>query len=312
MAPLPFNRVAILEALTARLKAPSRPRHPLALFDWDGTLVGTDTGDLLFFHAARAGLLAMPQAPLAQCLPWLTPAGATLLERLVDGSQHGDQDLWMEQLTAYYGDGVTPEGQSAFLPWQTNHFQPSYAILGPLLASAAPSQLRRELRTMLREGILARGHQPMPGGQRLGLHIALVKPLAEMFLVARLLKLKVIVVSASPQALVEEGLNWFGLQADAVLGLRCNPDGTLAHPGGDAPNPCIPYGEGKNAWIDWYLRQQGLEGAEVLLAAGNSLGDRPMLRRATTARIFVQEGPKRPALGFRDKVPLWIMSEPRL
>jgi hypothetical protein len=306
---VPFNEAAVLRALEARLGGTPAPVNPIAVFDWDGTLVGTDTGDLLFFHAARRGLLELPPLPLQDSLPWLTPAGAGMLARLAEGARRGDAEAWTRELLCYYAGGITTEGEAAFLPLASDHFQPSYAILGPLLASLPETQFRAEARLLMQEGAGAQGHISLPGGHFLKRQIQPLRPLVDLFCAVRRRGLPVLVVSASPQILVEEGLRFLGLKPDAVLGLRCNPDGTLAHPGGEAPSPCIPYGEGKNAWIDWYLREGGLGEAELLLAAGNSLGDLPMLGRATAARVFVQEGPKAPTLPFRDQVPLWVLKE---
>ncbi|MFI5546421.1 haloacid dehalogenase-like hydrolase [Streptomyces sp. NPDC051815] len=295
---------------------PHRPgrARPVAVFDWDNTVVKNDVGDATMFwllrnsrirqpahgdwsttsrfltpEAARAladacGALARPGAPL----PTGTPAGAGCAD----------------EVNAVYGTASTRTGAAAFAGWDRRTMEPAYAWLPQLMQGWTAREIRGFAAAARAENLAA----PVGATQQVGTGRAtgwvryydqqkdLVKSL-------RKAGFDVWISSASPQPVVEVWAEGVGIGADRVIGIR----NTTTRGGAyttrlqgcgsvrDGADTMITYIDGKRCWINQEV--YGVRGAAAehvqpasrrpVFAAGDSDTDVSFLRDATALRLVV-------------------------
>ncbi|MFH7599319.1 haloacid dehalogenase-like hydrolase [Streptomyces racemochromogenes] len=292
---------------------PHRPGSdkPVAVFDWDNTVVKNDVGDATMFWLLRNGKIRRP-ADWKTTSRYLTPAAAQALATACDPLARPGSPLptgtpegaaCADEINAVYGTAATRTGAPAFTGWDHRTIEPAYAWLPQLLQGWTPGQVRSFAAAARTENLAA----PVGAEQRVGTGTAtgwvryydqqrdLIKNLQSA-------GFDVWISSASPQPVVEVWAQGAGVAADHVIGIRnTTRDGKLtAHLQGcgsvaDGADTMITYVDGKRCWINQEVF--GVRGAAAekvrpaarrqVFAAGDSDTDVTFLRDATALRLVV-------------------------
>ncbi|GAA0291838.1 haloacid dehalogenase-like hydrolase [Streptomyces polychromogenes] len=289
---------------------PGRTR-PVAVFDWDNTVVKNDVGDATMFWLLRNGKIRRPadwkstsryltpaadHALTTACAPLARP-GAPLPTGTPEGAACADE------INSVYGASATRTGAPAFAGWDHRTTEPAYAWLPQLMQGWTPAQVRGFAAAARTENLAA----PIGAKQQVGTTTAtgwvryydqqrdLIKNLQRA-------GFDVWISSASPQPVVEVWAQGAGVAADHVIGIRnTTRDGKLTtHLQGcgtvpDGADSMITYVDGKRCWINKEVF--GVRGAAAekvqpaprrqVFAAGDSDTDVTFLRDATALRLVV-------------------------
>ncbi|WP_405788287.1 haloacid dehalogenase-like hydrolase [Streptomyces sp. NBC_00029] len=295
---------------------PYRPggARPVAVFDWDNTVVKNDVGDATMFWLLRNGRIRQPAAgdwsttsrhltpaatgALADACAALARPGAPLPTATAAGTACADE------INSVYGNAATRAGAPAFAGWDRRTTDPSYAWLAQLMQGWTAREIRGFAAAARTENLAA----PVGATQQVGSGTAtgwvryydqqrdLVKGLQRA-------GFDVWISSASPQPVVEVWAKDVGIKADRVIGIR-NTTTTggkfTPHLQGcgsvrDGADTMITYIDGKRCWINKEIF--GVRGAAAekvqpaarrhVFAAGDSDTDISFLRDATALRLVV-------------------------
>lgn len=235
---------------------PHRPGRtkPVAVFDWDNTVVKNDVGDATMFWLLRSGRIRQPAAgDWSTTSRFLTPAATEALAGacgtlarpgtpLPTGTPAGA--ACADEINAVYGTAATRTGAAAFAGWDRRTTEPSYAWLPQLMQGWTAREVRGFAAAARTENLAA----PVGATQRVGSGTAtgwvryydqqkdLVKGLQKA-------GFDVWISSASPQPVVEVWAQGIGIKADHVIGIRnttthdgkFTPTSRAADPSGTAP-----------------------------------------------------------------------------
>lgn len=291
---------------------PSREK-PVAVFDWDNTVVKNDVGDATMFWLLRNGKIRQPAGgDWTTTSRYLTPAAAQALATacgplarpgapLPTGTPAGAPCA--DELNAVYGTAATRAGAAAFAGWDHRTIEPAYAWLPQLTQGWTASEVRGFAAAARTENLAA----PVGTKQQVGTTTAtgwvryydqqrdLIKGLQKA-------GFDVWISSASPQPVVEVWAQGVGVKADHVIGIRnTTRNGKLtAHLQGcgsvkDGADTMITYIDGKRCWINkevFGVRGPAAEKVQPasrrqVFAAGDSDTDIAFLRDATALRLVV-------------------------
>ncbi|MEU8464976.1 haloacid dehalogenase-like hydrolase [Streptomyces sp. NPDC029003] len=296
---------------------PYRPNRakPVAVFDWDNTVVKNDVGDATMFWLLRNGKIRQPAGgDWTTTSRYLTPAAAQALATacgplarpgtpLPTGTPQGA--ACADELNAVYGTAATRTGAAAFAGWDRRTIEPAYAWLPQLTQGWTAAEVRRFAAAARAENLAA----PVGATQRVGTSTTATGWVRyydqQRDLIKGLQKagFDVWISSASPQPVVEVWAQGVGVRADHVIGIRNTtaPGGAFtAHLQGcgsveDGADTMITYVDGKRCWINKEVF--GVRGAAAekvqpaarrqVFAAGDSDTDISFLRDATALRLVV-------------------------
>ncbi|WP_420873560.1 haloacid dehalogenase-like hydrolase [Mycobacterium riyadhense] len=279
---------------------------PLALFDWDNTMVRNDIGNATFFWMVRNSKIRQPaNRDWTTTSAYLTPRAAAALAaacgELADPGQPlptGANAGCADELVSVYTNRETRSGATAFGNFNHRRMQPSDAWAAQLLAGWSETEVTGFAAAARQENLDA----PEKAEQTVGTshQIGWVRYYAQMRdLVATLQAngFDVRVVSASAEPIVRLWAADVGIAADRVMGVRTVYDGDvltarLATCGGE---PSIPYNEGKRCRVneqvfgvpDAAAFQQLPQGRRQAFGAGDSDGDVTFISDATALRLVL-------------------------
>ncbi|MEW2415726.1 haloacid dehalogenase-like hydrolase [Streptomyces sp. NPDC046866] len=292
---------------------PSRAK-PVAVFDWDNTVVKNDVGDATLYWLLRNGRIRQPAAgDWTTTSRHLTPAAASALAAACTGLAAPGSPLptgtpegtaCADEIAAVYGTAATRAGAAAFAGWNHRTTEPAYAWLPQLMQGWTAAEVRGFAAAARTENLAA----PVGATQQVGSGTATgwVRYYDQQKdLIAALQKagFDVWISSASPQLVVEVWAAGVGIRADHVIGIRNTtaPGGALTpHLQGcgsvpDGADTMTTYIDGKRCWINKEVF--GVRGAAAekvqpaarrqVFAAGDSDTDVSFLRDATALRLVV-------------------------
>ncbi|MFG2619736.1 haloacid dehalogenase-like hydrolase [Streptomyces sp. NPDC048507] len=296
---------------------PYRPDRtkPVAVFDWDNTVVKNDVGDATMFWLLRNGKIRQPAGgDWTTTSRYLTPAAARALATacgplarpgtpLPTGTPRGA--ACADELNAVYGTAATRTGAAAFAGWDRRTIEPAYAWLPQLTQGWTAAQVRGFAAAARAENLAA----PVGATQRVGTSTAATgwvryyDQQRDLIKGLRQAGFDVWISSASPQPVVEVWAQGVGVKADHVIGIRnttTRGGAFTAHLQGcgsvkDGADTMITYVDGKRCWINKEVF--GVRGAAAekvqpaarrqVFAAGDSDTDISFLRDATALRLVV-------------------------
>lgn len=225
-------------------------QNPVFACDADGTLWSGDVGEDVFHAALGVGLLREQARP------------ALVREAAAHGlDPSGSANELAARLFAAHLDGRYPERRA-------------YAMMAWCYAGFA----RTEFAALVREALT-----------RTQLAARLHAELEPVFELARAEAVRIVIVSASPWAVVCEGVRLWQLDADAVIGARQRLDGELIL---DELDGTVPYAEAKPEAL-----RRLVGNADLVASFGDSVFDLELLQAAA---VGVAVRPK-PAL--RERLP---------
>ncbi|MCY0959458.1 haloacid dehalogenase-like hydrolase [Streptomyces sp. H27-H5] len=296
---------------------PYRPNRdkPVAVFDWDNTVVKNDVGDATMFWLLRNGRIRRPaDGDWTGTSRHLTPAAAEALAAACDRLARPGAPLptgtpagadCADEINAVYGTTATRSGAAAFAGWDRRTTEPGYAWLSQLTRGWTAREVRGFAAAARAENLAA----PVGAKQRVGTTTTATGWVRyhdqQKDLIGALRKagFDVWISSASPQPVVEVWARGVGIAADHVIGIRntTTRDGRYtAHLQGcgsvkDGADTMITYIDGKRCWINKEVF--GIRGAAAekvqpaarrqVFAAGDSDTDISFLRDATALRLVL-------------------------
>jgi phosphoserine phosphatase len=311
---LPENR-ARLERTIAELGRggarfdPARP--PVAVFDWDNTMMRGDIGDLVLAHAIENELLFAPEdwsrvAPLTEAALAVlardcrAEPGAPLPTRSPECARAIAEIVW---------EG-TASGAPAFPIPRARFYRGDYYLLSQLFAGHGEDELRAIARAAFDAAVRAPvGNVETIGGVEIDRFARLHAPMVELVRALESAGWQPWIVSASPQVVVEVVAAEAGIPRERVIGVRLprGADGRLVNGvaecgEGELDTPVMPWFEGKRCWIQRAIfgvpeSEQRVPQSDPrwrpALAAGDSDGDTPMLQSATALRVVLDRHERR-------------------
>ncbi|GHE49640.1 putative conserved lipoprotein LppF [Streptomyces vinaceus] len=295
---------------------PYRPGRakPVAVFDWDNTVVKNDVGDAQMYWLLRNGRIRQPAAgDWTTTSRYLTPAAARALADACGALARPGAPLptgtpagagCADELAAVYGTAATRSGAAAFAGWDHRTIEPAYAWLPQLMQGWTANEVRGFAAAARAENLAA----PIGAVQQVGSGsvtgwVRYYDQQKDLIQGLRKAGFDVWISSASPQPVVEVWAKGVGVAADHVIGIR-NTTTTggkfTAHLQGcgsvkDGADTMITYIDGKRCWINKVVF--GVRGAAAekvqpaarrqVFAAGDSDTDISFLRDATALRLVV-------------------------
>jgi phosphoserine phosphatase len=283
--------------------------RPLAVFDWDNTIIKNDISDQTFFWLLRHDKLLQPKnRDWSTTSTWMTRAGARALRRACGSLAAPGRPLptstntrCADELLSFRKDAETTGGDAAFAGFNHRRMEGSYAWMAQLMAGRTPATARAYA-AAARKLALAR---PRGATQKVGSgrEVAWVRYYTQQRDLVRTLQaagFDTWVISASPQEWADVWSAGAGFQAGHTVGIRTvRRDGRITTAlkgcGGtaDGSNEVMTYIDGKRCWINQAIL--GIQGAAALqpapearrqaIAGGDADTDITMLRDATGIRI---------------------------
>lgn len=318
---------AMIDMLGRGTAAFDESAPPVAVFDWDNTVIKNDIGDASLFYALRTGQLRQPRERRWQYTsPYLTVDAAQALSTACDGLAAAGEPLPTQlpagqacanEILSAYSKGKTVAGKAAFAGWNYRRMEPTYAWAAQLLAGLTPQEARSLGAAAMAGGLWA----PLGATQQVGSDksipawLRINEPMHDLIATLQRAGFDVWVVSASQQHIVEAAAAHVGIAADHVIGIRnverggaltadiqgCGdvPDGQNDG-GGPASagsgNSLITYIDGKRCWINKIIygdrsAQALVKTADVrrrqVFAAGDSDTDLTFLQDATALKLVL-------------------------
>ncbi|MBI2698577.1 MULTISPECIES: haloacid dehalogenase-like hydrolase [Mycobacterium] len=299
-----------INAMIGRLGTCGKPgtTAPLALFDWDNTMIRNDIGHATFFWVIRNSKVRQPaRGDWTTTSPFLTPAAATALgaacgslappgQILPTGSGPGTGCA--DELVSIYSDGQTRSAQAAFAGFNHRRFKPVDAWLLQLLAGWTDAEVTGFAAAARQENLDApQGAEQTVGSTRQTAWVRYYQQMRDLVGALQANGFDVRVISASPELVVRVWAADVGVPADRVMGVLTDHDGgvltpRLAYCGGE---PSMPFNEGKRCRINQQVL--GITGPAAfaaapeprrqVFAAGDSDGDVTFVSDATELRLVL-------------------------
>ena len=320
---LPENRAALNALLASRGRTsaafdPMRP--PVAVFDWDNTVLKNDIGDATFFWMVNNDKILQPPArDWSLTNSALTTAARAALNAACDGLAAPGAPLptgagtaaanaCADTLYAIYSLGRVPPGGAAdAAAWTgevTTTINQPYAWLAQLMAGYRPQDIRDFAQAAFDENNWA----PIGATQTVGTlttatgYVRIYEQMADLIDALDAAGFDVWIVSASPQYAVEQVAREVGIERDHVVGIRSVvTEGRLTYdlqgcgPVADREDTLITFDEGKRCWINQVIfhipAATALERAPVaqrpVLVGGDSDTDIAMIKDATDVKVVL-------------------------
>lgn len=247
----------------------SAAAKPIALFDWDNTVVKNDVGDAITFYMIAQGKVRQPpnqdwkltnkfmtnDAALALTAACGTTvaAGQPLPTNTVAGAACANEMLSM------YIDNKTTTNLVAFTGHDYRRMEPTYAWTPQLMAGYTHAEVAQFAINATAPMFAAAEGTTQTIGTRTGLnaYLRIYDQIRDVILATQSRGYDVWVITASPQDLVGALAPMVGVPADHVIGIRSVTDsaGKLTYSfegcGPVAPGQdMISYIEGKRCWIN--------------------------------------------------------------
>ncbi|MED5812647.1 haloacid dehalogenase-like hydrolase [Mycolicibacterium sp. 050232] len=278
---------------------------PVALFDWDNTLVKNDIGEATFFWMVRNGKLRAPAGgDWATTSPYLTPQAAAALGKACAAAKPGqpmptDTDLGCaDELLSIVGEGETRADEPAFAGFNARRFEPAYAWVVQLMAGWRESEIEDFAKAARKENLDApEGTEQKVGSEEVTGWVRYYPQMRDLVETLRANGFDVRIVSASAEPVVRVWAAELGFTPDKVMGVRTESDGDvltskLVPCGGET---AIPYIEGKRCRVNEDVFgvkgpaafEQQAEPKRAAFGAGDSDTDVTFLTDATELRLVL-------------------------
>lgn len=279
---------------------------PLALFDWDNTMVKNDIGNATFFWMLRNSKMRQPaNGDWTTTSQYLTAPAAAALAAACSGLGAPGQPLptgsnagCADELTSVYLNHQTRTGTAAFANYNHRRITPSAAWGAQLLAGWTDTDVSGFAQEARKQNLDApEGAEQQVGTTQQTGWVRYYEQMRDLVGTLQADGFDVRIVSASPEPVAQVWAAEVGIPADRVMGTRTDHDGDvltthLTFCGGE---PSIPFNEGKRCRINQQVF--GVAGAAAfdqlpeprrqVFAAGDSDGDATFITDATALRLVI-------------------------
>lgn len=298
-------------------------KRPIAVFDWDNTVIKNDIGDAVTFWMLKNDkILQPPGKDWSKASPYLTPAAAAALNSVCGMLAEEGKPLptstdvgCADEILSVYYNGADTGGQDAFEGWNRRTMEPGYAWAVQLQAGYTPAEINGFAEAAITENLAAEIGAVQTVGQVADLngYLRIYDQIKDLIGALQDDGFDVWVVSASSQHIVEPFAKQAGIAADHVIGVRavidaggkttynlqgCGSvsDGTNDGAGKFTGNSLMTYIDGKRCWINKVIHGDTTGAAEDriedaskrhVLGAGDSDTDVSFLQDATALRLVI-------------------------
>jgi phosphoserine phosphatase len=279
---------------------------PLALFDWDNTVVKNAISDVTLFWMLRNSKVRQPAGgDWGTSSGYLTPPAVAALAAACGGLAPPGQPLptgsaagCADELISVYADRQTRTGTPAFVSYNHRRFDPAAAWATQLLAGWTDAEVTGFVEAARNESLAApEGTEQQVGTTRRAGWVRYYAQMRDLVATLQDNGFDVRIVSASPEPVVRVWAADVGISADRAMGTRTEHDGDvlttrLALCGGE---PSVPYNEGKRCRVNEQVFgvqgpgafDQLPEQQRQVFGAGDSDGDATFIGDATALRLVI-------------------------
>ena len=277
-------------------------KRPVALFDWDNTILKNDIGDAITFHLlTHDQVLQPPGQDWKQTSAYMTDEGAAALTAACGITVAAGKPLptrtnlaCTDEILSMYIDNLTSGGAVAFTGHDFRRMEPTYAWTAQLLAGHTHAEI--EQLTLDAAGPqleAAMGTTQVVGTRTVHGGLRIYPQISELLKAARSRGYEVWVITASPDDVVRAVAPLAGVDPERVIGIRSMADakGKLTYsfegcgPVPDGEQSMITYIEGKRCWVNKVVFGDDTEAAmqrrgdpRQVFAAGDADTDIEFLR----------------------------------
>lgn len=290
--------------------------HPVAVFDWDNTLIKNDISDQTTFWLLRQGLIRQPAGKdWSTTSKWITPAATKALRQacgplaapgkaLPTGRRTPQAVACADEILSMRKEQTTTGGAEGFAgDYDHRRMNAGYAWMAQLMAGRTPAQVRKIAAGARRAALRApKGATWRVGSTRQIRWVRYYAPQRDLIRTLKAAGITPWVVSASPELWAEVWAPGIGIPAKHTIGISSVLRKGKVTTGlrgcggyGDGTQQIMTYVEGKRCWVN--QRILGIDGPEALqpapkrlrpvIAGGDAATDVVMVRDATRAHIVL-------------------------
>lgn len=280
---------------------------PLALFDWDNTVVKNDIGDATTFWMLANGHVLQP-ADWATFSAFFTPEAGAALTAACGALAEPGQPLptnteagvaCADEIVSVYSEGTTTAGDEAFADYNARRVEPQYAFAAQLLAGYTEAEATAFAAQARTQNLAAdEGTKQMVGSTEVTGWVRYYDQVTDLIEVLQANGFDVRVVSASAEPVVRAWAEELGIGTDKVMGVKMQLEGdkmtsTLVACGGDEAS--MTYIEGKRCRVNEEIYgitgpaafETAPEGQRPAFGAGDSDTDISFMVDSTEMRLVM-------------------------
>jgi hypothetical protein len=308
-------REAINQLITTKGSADchfNAAKRPVAVFDWDNTVMKNDIGDAtMFWMLLHNKILQPPNKDWSTTSAFLTDAAKAALNLACDDAAAPGAPLptsttagCLAEIFNIYYNAKTVAQAAAWTTELTLTNNAGYAWASQLQMGYTPEEIRSFARAAFAENNAATVAATQSiGGASVAGYVRIYEQIRDLALTLRDNGFEVWIVSASPQYNIEAVAEEIGVMPDHVIGIRpvlvngvissnflgC---GSVA----DGGQTLITFDQGKRCWINKAIFRQPASAQEATnpdaaqrptFVAGDSDGDIAMLKDATALKLVI-------------------------
>ncbi|MBK9264547.1 MAG: haloacid dehalogenase-like hydrolase [Polyangiaceae bacterium] len=297
-------------------------KKPVAIYDWDNTVIKNDIGDIMFFYQVKNDkIIQPPNKDWTTTSRYLTTEAANALAAACGSLAAAGMPLptstnaaCADELVAVYTTAKTTAGAAAYSGWNYRTMEPAYAWVAQLQAGFTTDELKGFAKTALDAALAeTEGATQTVGTTSVNAWLRIYAQIANLIDVMQKNGIDVWVISASSQPIVEAFAEKVNIAADHVIGIRtvkdamgkhtydivgCGsvPDGSGNGSGNPLGNTMISYIEGKRCWMNTVIYGESGAAAEMtnpdmakrpVFGAGDSDTDISFLHDATHLKLVI-------------------------
>lgn len=306
----------MMDTLGVRAASWDPHRRPVAVFDWDNTIMKNDIGDATMFYMLRHdAILQPPGRDWATTSLHLTSEARVALNAACDALAEPGEPLPTSTNTAcadeifniYYEGATSPAAgaDEAFDPPSTTTIESGYAWAAQLQAGHTPEEVRDLARNAYDQNAWAPHGDTQTVGSADDVRgwVRIYEQMTDLIASLQDNGFDVWIVSASPQFNIEVMAELVGVPADHAIGIRnVIDDGVLTArlqgcgPFADGDDELITYNRGKRCWINKVVFHMPPESQldrsadmtqRIAFAAGDSDTDVAFLQDATFLKLAI-------------------------
>lgn len=280
---------------------------PLALFDWDNTVVKNDIGDATAFWMIKNGKILQPES-WTKVSTFLNEDGVKALDKACSGLAEPGKPLptdtekgvaCADEILSVYTDGETTEDKDAFGEYNARRIEPQYAFAAQILAGYTDKEVEQFAAAARDENLKAKeGYEQKVGSEEVTGWVRYYDQVTDLIKTLKANGFDVRILSASAEPVVRAWAGPLGLSGDQVMGVQVKTDGdkrtsTLVSCGGDEYS--MTYIEGKRCRVNEQI--YGITGPEAFktapmskrpaFGAGDSDTDISFMVDATDLRLVI-------------------------
>ncbi len=324
------EKIRAMIGLHGRVGAQYSPKaKPVAVFDWDNTVIKNDVGDATLFWMLANDKVRKP-TDWSRTSAFLTPAAVEHLRlqcgKLPDSLPTSHHPECADAILAIYTEGrVAGSGVPAWSGTQNlDTIEPAYAWGVQLMAGYTPGEIAKFGEEVIRLNLARPLHATQKiGSKSYGASIRIYEPMKNLISELQGAGFEVWISSASAQPVVEVFARRVGIAADHVIGGRASLDsakrqtaafeGCGIHPSGN--QSLINYRQGKRCWINKVIfgeknpEKMMNQPSPTVFAAGDSDTDIFFLRDAQALRLAINRSkPELMCHAYENRDGKWIVN----